>query len=480
MGNVWVREFTGGLDARRLPETSPGGTLMRLRDAHINRGGEIEQRAIFEKVYDLPEGETHGLAATKDGLVVFGHQGVTSTPVPAGVAYQALAHPNGEAMRDVQFTELFRGKLQVIAEYEDDKFFMFFDGARVTDTDAPPNKADSGEPKSLLTTASKMFVASGPNMFFSAVGDSTDFGEGAGAGSGFIVMSTHAQGADELTGLGLYNDYVAVFARRVILVWYVDPDPALSRKAQVLNNTGAIASRSITQFGDGDVFYLDRSGIRSLRARDSSNSAATTDIGSPVDPLVTEKIVEIGDAGAAKAIGLIEPRDGRFWQIVGDRIYVFSYFSSSKVSAWSEYLPGFTIDAAVVWDSKVWVRSGDEIWVYGGVGDKYRYSEDVPAEVWLPYLDADEPFRAKNIEGVDAAVRGTWEFRLAMDLSNHDASDLVARIDHTTFSDLGINTVGETTHFSPRLRATAPESEFKPAILSSVVVHFDRDKEEDN
>ena len=47
MGTIWVREFTGGLDVRRLPETSPGGTLMRGLDCHITRGGEVEQRAVF-------------------------------------------------------------------------------------------------------------------------------------------------------------------------------------------------------------------------------------------------------------------------------------------------------------------------------------------------------------------------------------------------------------------------------------------------
>ena len=45
MGTIWIREFTGGLDARRLPETTPGGVLIKGIDGHINRGGEFEQRA---------------------------------------------------------------------------------------------------------------------------------------------------------------------------------------------------------------------------------------------------------------------------------------------------------------------------------------------------------------------------------------------------------------------------------------------------
>lgn len=479
MGTVWVREFTGGLDRRRLPETSPGGTLMRLRDAHINRGGEVEQRAVFEKVYSLPPGETRGLAYTDSGLVVFGHQ-LPPAGLPTGVSYQRIEHPDGEALTGLKFAELYKGKLQTIGEFEDGTSHVFYDGARVTDSNAPPNLANSGSPQALLTASEKMFVAAGPDLYFSAIKDSTDFGDGGGAGDGFIAMSTHAQSANDLVSMGVYDELVAVFARRTILLWYFDPDPSLSRKSQVLNNTGAIAPRSVTQFGDGDLFYLDRSGIRSLRARDSSNSAATTDIGSPIDPVVTKRIETEGESRAYGAIGLIEPRDGRFWMIFGDRIYVFSFFTSSKVSAWSEYLPGFSVDHAVVWDNRVWLRSGDDIYVYGGQEARYRYSDEVKAEVWLPYLDGDEPFRSKTIEAVDAAVRGTWQFRLAMDPRNEKASDLIATVDRTTFSDQGIPAAGETTHFSPRLIVVAPPDEFSPAVLSAVVVHFDRDDEEDN
>ena len=72
MGSIWIKEFTGGLDARRLPETSPGGTLIRAVDGHITRGGEFEQRARFVRYADLPAGATKGLAATATGLFVFG------------------------------------------------------------------------------------------------------------------------------------------------------------------------------------------------------------------------------------------------------------------------------------------------------------------------------------------------------------------------------------------------------------------------
>lgn len=477
MPTIWIREFTGGLDVRRLHETSPGGTMMRGIDCHITRGGEIEQRADFVPVYSLPVGLTKSLAFTPAGLVVFGHQAAPT--LPAGVTYQRLQHPNGEALVRVPFFALYKSRIQAIGEFADGSRFLFYDGARVTDASAPPT-VDNSLPNVLLTHTEKMYVGSGETLFFSAVGNSADYGAGAGVGDGFIVMSTHAEGSEDITGLGRYDELMAVFSRRTIQTWFVDPDPSLNRQAQVLNSTGCVAPRSVTQFGDGDLFYLDLSGIRSLRARDSSNSAATTDIGSPIDPIVLDLREQLGEAALANAVGVIEPRDGRFWMAVNDRIYVFSFFSASKVSAWSEYRPGFVVEDMLAWDDKVWIRSGDTIYAYGGTGVAQQYSDDVQAEVWLPYLDANEPFREKHVHGLDLAVRGAWSVALAMDPNNLEAEDEVARVNLTTYGHTRIDAVGGGTHLSLRFRSLAPASATKPAILGSAVIHFSGDAEEDS
>ena len=478
MPTIWIREFTGGLDVRRVHETSPGGTMMRGTDCHITRGGEIEQRADFVPVYTLPAGLTKSMAATPAGLVVFGHQ--TAPTLPAGVTYQRLQHPSGEALVRVPFFALYRSRIQAIGEFADGSRYVFYDGNRVTDANAPPMVAGGGVPNVLLTQTEKMYIGSGETMFFSAVGDSTDFGAGAGVGEGFIVMSTHAEGAEAITGLGRYDEYMAVFSRRTIQTWFVDPDPALNRQAQVLNSTGCVAPRSITQYGDGDLFYLDLSGIRSLRARDSSNSAATSDIGSPIDPILLELRELLGETTLARAVGVIEPRDGRFWMAVNDRIFVFSYFAASKVSAWSEYRPGFPVEDMLVWNDRVWIRSGDTIYAYGGTGVTQQFSDDVTAEVWLPYLDADEPFREKHVHGIDLAVRGAWSVSLALDPNNLAAEDEVARVSRTTYGHERIDAVGSGTHVSLRFRSLAPAGATQPAVLGSAVIHFRGDREEDS
>jgi hypothetical protein len=587
MGTIWVKEFTGGLDTRRLPETTSGGVLIRALNGHISRGGEFEKRAAFVDEYSLPA-NTFGLAAAPSSLYVFGS--AVAPVMPAGVLYQRLQHPSASPMVNVLSVDLYAGKLYVVAEFQDGSVFHFYDGARVTDwydgraratfnvvngvgggspstmssiqvngvsimagavvwpgnpqdmasaiassinsaTSSPdytavasgtsvsivassPGAASNGfavtfnsinslviDPVTGLqmangsdasatyqpgrfvkTIGKKVYAVSGPNMHFSGISAPTKWTTST-VGAGFIDMSTEASGSEDLIALAKYQNQVAVFAEGIIQIWYTDPDPSLNRQSQVLSNTGTISPRSVTQFGDNDLFYLDESGLRSLRARDSSNAAATTDIGVPVDTLVVEKLNSLDIDERQKIIGLIEPRNGRFWLIVKDTIFVFSFFNGAKVSAWSTYTASkkigdaetdFTIDDAVVFKRRVYVRAGDKIMSYGGSGSEVQY-DDTVAEAWLPYLDADVPTREKNFTGIDAAVKGEWSVYAAMQPVDINVEDKVATITETTFNHDTIPGIGDATHISLRFRSSGSGA----ATLASAVIHYEGDLNED-
>jgi hypothetical protein len=684
VGTIWIKEFTGGLDSRRMPETTSGGVLIRAKDGHITRGGEFEKRAAFVPTYLLPTG-TRGLAADRIGIYVFG-SGATPAGIPTGVTYQRLQSASGSDLLNVPSFDLFSGKIYAAAEFSDGGRDHFYDGVRVagwfdgrartsfqitggtvnapvvaegivaitggtagagnqitsitvagvaiigapvahtgdnvttasaiasainsftstpeytattsgasvlihpTTAGAAPNgrvvaavvggnvtggtanmaggadattsqvgtllingvniisspavwtgttdgtaaaiasainatttspeytavatgntvtiRAETAGPGSngfvvnvgyqfgltgstplnmfggastpdtftpgafVKTIGSKEYSTSGPNMHFSGVGEPTKW-QTSTVGAGFIDMSSQASGSEVLTALSKYQNYVAVFAERITQIWYVDPDPALNKQVQVLNNTGTASPLSVAQFGDSDIFYLDESGVRSLRARDASNAAATSDIGVPVDTVITEKLRTLNALERTKVIGLIEPVDGRFWLVMKDVIYVFSFFSGAKVSAWTTYEPGFVVDSAVVFRRRVYLRSGDTIYVYGGLGEA-AYDGTV-AEAWLPYLDAGSPTKLKHLTGIDAAVRGNWEIGLALDPENEDAVDVVANIYKTTFKYDRIPAEGASTHISLRFQSTGTGA----AKLGSAVVHFEGDADED-
>ncbi|WP_152046362.1 hypothetical protein [Aureimonas psammosilenae] len=568
MGTIWVREFTGGLDTRRLPETSPGGVLVEASNGHINRGGEFEQRAAFVPEFSLPAG-TVGLAYDRGGLVVFG-SGETPAGLPEGVRYQRLQIPSGSPVVRIHSFDLYAGKLYVSAEVADGGMIHFYDGdfirdwfdgrarasfdvveanggatiqvlvngvaisqavawagtatatasaiaasinalesdpeytatvegtkvnIRASEGGPGPNgrpvtfttsgdftvSPDSGlsieggvspantyQPGPFVKTiGSKMYSVSGPNTHFSGVQQPTKWTTDV-AGAGFVDMSSESSGSEELTALAKYQSFVAIFAERVIQIWYVDPDPQLNKQAQVLNNTGTASPRSVTQFGDNDLFYLDESGLRSLRARDASNSAATTDIGIPVDDLVTDAIRELTEAERRRIVGLIEPRDGRFWLIIKDRIFVFSFFPGSEVSAWSTYSPGFTIDEAMTFNRRTYLRSGDTIYVYGGLGVEAVH-DDTVAVARLPYLDADTPVVMKALTGVDVAATGAWGIGISFRPQTPAIFDRIAIVRETSFGSGRIWAQGRSTHFGLELRSEG----VGPHRLGSVVLHYD-------
>ena len=131
MGKIWIREFTGGLDTRRMSETTAGGVLVKASNGHISRGGEFEKRAAFVPEYDLPAG-TVGMAEGANGIYVFGHD-TAPVGIPAGVTYQRLQHSDGvTALARILATDLYASKLYVVGEFADGSIFHFYDGDRIT------------------------------------------------------------------------------------------------------------------------------------------------------------------------------------------------------------------------------------------------------------------------------------------------------------------------------------------------------------
>lgn len=391
--------------------------------------------------------------------------------MPAGVTYQRLQHPDGAtALQKVQSYDLFSGKLFVSALFNDGSVHQFYDGSRVTDygsnTEIRPGNF-------VRTFGRKVYFLLGPYVIYSALADATNFNTdtGSGVGAGFNDLSEEDYGSEDLSAIGRYQNYLAFFSDRTIQIRYVDPDPAQSKQIQTLHNTGTVSPRSVTQFGDSDLFYLDSSGLRSLRARDASNSAASSDIGSAIDTLLTTAVRAAPPAVVANVIGLIEPRDGRFWLSLGTQIYVFSYFPAAKVSAWSIYNPGFPVDEMTVFDRRSYVRSGDQIYVYGGLGEQPVY-DDTPAVAWLPYLDAERPTEQKGLQGIDAAVRGAWQVDIGMDPTNLGTSDKVGTITQTTFTENRIPANHRSTHFSLRFTSKGRAITGGPAILGAAVMTF--------
>ena len=287
------------------------------------------------------------------------------------------------------------------------------------------------------------------------------------AGGGFINMSNEAAGSEDLTAVASYQQRLAVFSRSAVQVWSMDPDPSKNAQAQVLSNIGTNSAKSVTSFGDLDVFFLADSGIRSLRARDASNAATVSDIGTAIDTLIATDILSVGSSVRDAAVGVIEPQDGRYWLAMGPKIYVFSYFPTPGISAWSTYEPGFTVSDFSVLSSRVYARSGNTIYLYGGSTNlSYDASE---VDVVLPYLDGGKPAHKKSLNAMDMTCDGTWEIYTGCDINAPTVRDHVGTAVGSTWDNNSIRCSGIGTHLGVQLKSAVTGY----ARISNCAVHFD-------
>lgn len=330
---------------------------------------------------------------------------------------------------------------------------------------APPGSETYLPSEYAKPAKAKMYSTAGSLMHFSEIDDPTDLNNTANAG--FIDLANNATGSERLNSIANYNNNLAVFSERTVQVWFVDVDPASNQLLQVLNNTGAISPQSVQEIGDSDVFYLSESGIRSLRARDSSNAAFASDIGNPIDTLVLKELNE-NRLQAIDSKGVLEPRDGRYMLAIGARIYVFSFFPASKVSAWSIYEPGFTVTDWAIVGRYLYCRADNgKLYLLGGLSG-VEYDSSVVRAV-VPYVSAQRPATSKEFMGLDLALENVWTVSIATDPNAPTAFQTVATVEETTMAKGKVRFQARSTHLAVKLECAEPG----PAKIGSLLIHYE-------
>lgn len=457
-----IADFKGGLNQTRLPTTAPPGTLRELRNAHINRGGEIEKRKAFVAWRTLPSG-TVGAAELNGVLHVFGTP--PGLPVPAPIVYQRLVPSDGSNVTRILDVKAFSGALYVLALCSNGQVRHFYNGTQVT---VFTGQTTAEIARILLPFNENVYAAQGAVLHRSGINAPTNWATSA-VGAGFFVMNAQAQGAQAITGLSEYQSAVAVFSRRTTQIWVFAADPAQSAKQQTLRNVGCVSPLSVQSFAGTDVFFLSDSGVRSLRARDLTDSPAAADVGTAVDDLVGTWLASATADDLEKAHAVIEPTDGRYWLALGSTVYVFSFFPAAKISAWSRYdLPGVP-DTMVAADRRLYVRVADTIYLYGGEnGATYDSTE---AEAELQFLDGRQIATWKRWTGLDIAAEGQWAAFAALQPSTPDTEDLIATLDGNSMHQLDIPMAGQSPMVKLRFATTGSTA----ARLGAVAAHYERE-----
>ena len=297
------------------------------------------------------------------------------------------------------------------------------------------------QPTFVFTYKNRVYAIAGTTLYFCELADATVWNDPNGTGNGFIVLSDYFAFSQDTKSIANYQGRLAVFGRKNIQIWTVDPDPTQFLQVQVLENIGTVASESVKSLGDLDVLFLYDTGVRSLRVRDQSLNGFIVDIGSPIDTLVKSKMASATATELAASCGVIEPTSNRYWLFIKDTIYVLSYFPSNKVTAWTTYAAtysaagvqtAFVPQKFVVYSGQVVIRASDAAYFYGG-SDGNTYDNCVAS--WsTSWLTGQDPGRMKTSTTIGYAVLGAWQISLGMDPKSGTLSTIFNNTTLTTTS----------------------------------------------
>lgn len=293
--------------------------------------------------------------------------------------------------------------------------------------------------------------------------------------AGFLDLMETTETTDAAVAATRYQSLAAVFSQNFIALYALDVDPTNIAVADTLDNTGTDAPKSIVRYGNNDVFYLDTTGIRSLRARDASNAPFVFDVGNAIDTFVQEVLATLTQEQAVDAIAAIEPRDGRYWLAAGGYIFVLSFFPADKISAWSYYQPDEfeekSVSALVRVAKQMYVRAGDKVFLYGGVdGESYPEEDESEVTVDFPFLSAGAMASFKEWTGFDIACTNEWEIVVLYDPNDENRSVELGRITKTTFNEMHSNLNGHTSMVAPKLSCRRAGR----ATVSSMALHYSK------
>ena len=325
-------------------------------------------------------------------------------------------------------------------------------------------------PTFALVYKSKMHLTAGPSVFFSALNDPLDW-DPQMAGAGYVNFSENFSTKYDVVSIAPYKSQLAVFGQNNTQIWGWDPNPELNSQQQVLANTGSISAGSVAQLGDIDVFYVSASGIRSLKARDATDSAMSSDIGTQIDTLIEAEIEEAQLDYNISSV--IEPNSGRYMMSINDKIYVLSQFTGSQIQAWSTYNPNLgDILKMTSTNTDVYIRCESSIHVLSRVNYKSATDENI-ANIGMPYLDGEKPAHTKTFTGVDSTVSGAWQIWAGSNTSNTAAKELIASIASPTFQVGRIPMVGIGTHMGVTMISSSAN---EPATIANLMIHYRLDK----
>lgn len=336
-------------------------------------------------------------------------------------------------------------------------------------------------PNFCYTYNNRVYLANGNLFNFCDNSDPTGWEE-QNPGAGFESYISQQGGQDGVVAFGQLQGQLAVFARYSTQLWAPDADPANFAIQRQLDNAGTQAPLSVQNLGDFDVLFLDSIGVRSLRSIQITQNYYIDDIGAPVDELIQETLIGYD---VTKSCAIVEPSTKNYWLHANGVIFVLSRHPSSKVQAWTTYIPtgddgvAFVPYKFVVFQGLVYCLStAGHLYIYGGAnGNTYDPKSQVTFQT--PWLEDKRPGMEKQAKGFSFTQAGKWTITFGMNpksipadiISTYGSETTPNSLADSTFDDGLIDAPGKGTHFSI-IGQSGNKSTTTPATFSAFIFYY--------
>lgn len=267
----------------------------------------------------------------------------------------------------------------------------------------------------------RAYIGFGSNFALSQNGDVTQWEE-QNTGSAVVQFLSQNGPQDFVSAFASFEGKLVVFGTLSSQIWQIDADPAQFVLLQTLDNTGTTEPLSVKSVGDLDVYYLDYSGVRSIKSKEQNLNAYVNDVGVAIDSLISEAkrawdvdhLVGTALYDGALIPAVVEPFTKQYWISFNDTTYVLSVHPQSKILAWSTYkmtaevvnalvggLPG-SYDGSGILDTSLAVSTW-YVWV-PGVDDLTATINGTPVVSGVPFQTGSVGNQVLRLTGTPSAA----------------------------------------------------------------------------
>lgn len=280
-------------------------------------------------------------------------------------------------------------------------------------TDMLDGVDDAPQPGAFVRTHdNKMYSPAGKLLNYSSI-DGPTYWNTDEDGAGFVDLSRATSGAETLLAVEAFLEEMAVFARKCVQVFHVEADDLNNKRIQTFRDVGTSSIRAQAAFRETDVFFMDtyRGVLAIVPSATQNQFAKITEVGLPIQKFLKAYQATLTDAVIERALAFVEPGAARFWLVLGERVFVYSWHPVEGIEGWTYFEPGFQIEDYAIAGGRLYVRAGNVIYLYGGDDDD-EYPESGVGEITFTAFRANAPERVKKFNGLDIGAEGTWESRL--------------------------------------------------------------------